>query len=163
MYHSIPFDLQDIYTPLRLWNVQVTEEIHNITSGNLSEVRPVKRLGNFHNMHGSIQVFTIYILSLRPIKICSLYQNSQGEVVVMKLPFLSPLESSLGEQRRTRQFSSHSRKKSGGVKRRKMLYATTHLRVHFCCSLICWTSWSSALLPLPPGKIYSVMQSDSRS
>lgn len=55
-------------------------------------------------MHGTVQEFTIYILPLRPIKICPLYQNSQGEGVVMKLPFLSSPESALGEKR-TREVS----------------------------------------------------------
>lgn len=44
------------------------------------------------------------MLPLRPIKICPLYQNSQGEGLTMQLPFLSSLESVLGE-RRTREVS----------------------------------------------------------
>lgn len=51
------------------------------TSGNLP-LSSVMSLGNSHDMHGTVQAFIIYIMPLRPIKICPLYQL---EDVIMSL------------------------------------------------------------------------------
>lgn len=63
------------------------------TSGNLP-LSSVMSSGNSHEMHGTVQAFMTYILPLRPIKICPLYQV---EGVIMKLPFPNSLDSALVE------------------------------------------------------------------
>lgn len=92
MYHLLPFDLQDI--SISLCSYQDLGYSAFVKLPLAICLYPVMSSGNSHEMHGTVQAFMTYILPLRPIKICPLYQV---EGVIMKLPFPNSLDSALVE------------------------------------------------------------------
>lgn len=95
MYHLLPFDLEDISISLCSYqDLGCSAFVKLPLAKKKLPLSSVMSSGNSHEMHGTVQAFMTYILPLRPIKICPLYQV---EGVIMKLPLPNSLDSALVE------------------------------------------------------------------